>query len=87
MMWWTPKVRELGEVMMLVDPRHSNCVKHIEGNICSILEERRDIETIVVECTLPLDVETAVGLQILGDRAVSDPDLELTILASLEEEV
>lgn len=85
-MWWTPKLRELGDVMMLVDPRCSNCVKHIEGNIRSILEPRRDIETIVVECTLPLDVETAVGLQILGDRAVADSDLELTILARLEGE-
>ena len=44
------------------------------------------VTTLTVECTLPLDVETAVGLQILGDRAVADPDLELTILASLEGE-
>ena len=74
-MWCTPKMREIGEAMMLLNPRYSRCVKSLEGDFEGGL---------VVECTLPLDVETAVGLQILGDRAVAAPDLELTILVSLE---
>ena len=69
-----PAMREIGEAMTLLDPRHSRCVK----SLCSDFEGR-----LVVECTLPLDVETAVGLQIVGDRAAVDPELELTILARL----
>jgi len=67
---------ELGEVLELLDPRQSRCVKSLSSD----LEGR-----LVVECTLPLDVETAVGLQIVADRAVADPNLELTILARLKE--
>jgi len=74
----TPKMCDIGEAMMLLDPRCSECVKRL----CADFEGR-----LVVECTLPLDVETAVGLQILGDQAVADPDLELTILAKLKEKI
>ena len=79
-MWGTPKAYELGEVLELLDPRHTRCVRRISrtGKVGSPLD-------VVVECSLPLDVETAVGLQIVGDRAVADPDLELTILARLGE--
>jgi len=74
--WCTPKVCELGEVLELLDPQRSKCVKSLSSDF-----EGR----LIVECTLPLDVETAVGLQILGDLAVADPGLELTILARLKE--
>lgn len=70
-MWYADKMYELGEVLALLHPRRSARVKRIG---------------IVVECKLPLDVETAIGLQIVGQQAVSDPNLELTILVSLEEE-
>jgi len=76
-MWCTPKMSEVCEAMALLHPRYSRCVKSL-----SVDFEGR----FIVECTLPLNVETAVGLQILGDRAVADSDLELTILASLEGE-
>jgi len=75
-MWCTPKTLELGEVLELLDPRHSKCVKRFS----SLFDG-----TLVVECTLPLDVETAVGLQIVADRTAADPNLELTILARLKE--
>ena len=69
-----------GEALGLVSPNHSDCVRELR-----LTGQRGAITTLVVKCTLPLDVETVIGLQILGDRAVADPNLELTILASLEE--
>ena len=79
---WYPWARnEFGEVLELLDPQCSESVKSIDVQCKGRLGA---IANLVVECTLPLDVETAVGLQILGDRAVADPDLELYILASLE---
>lgn len=75
------KMDEAREAVALLDPKNSKCVKSVSG-WCN----GRMIQRLTMECTLPLDVETAVGLQILGDRAVVDPDLELTILARLEEE-
>ena len=70
------QIREVPEMLDLVEALgwfhslHPGCLKRTNG-------------CFVAECTLPLDMETAIGLQILGDWAVSDPDLELTILASL----
>ena len=54
--------------------------------MCELDEALQWIDgVLVIECTLPLDVETAIALQILGDRAAMDAGLELTILARLEE--
>ena len=82
-MFRTKKLKELDEILeLLITPGHSGCVKTISGFSKDGFFDGR----LIIETTLPLDVETAVGLQILGDRAVSDPDLQLTILASLEGE-
>lgn len=82
-MFGTKKLRELDEILeLLITPGYSGCVKTISGFSRDGFFDGR----LIVETTLPLDVRTAVGLQILGDRAVADPDLELTILVSLEEE-
>ena len=75
------KMGEAREALALLDPNHSKCVKSVYG-WC----DGRMIHNMTVECTLPLDVETAVGLQIIGQQAETDPGLELTILASLEGE-
>jgi len=69
---------DIGEAMIRLNPKYERLVRSSDGS--------RMVSRMLVECTLPLDVETAVGLQILGDQAVADPDLELTILASLGEE-
>lgn len=75
------KTYEAREAMTLLDPNRSKSVKSVYG-WC----DGRRIENLTVKCTLPLDVETAVGLQILGDQAVADPNWELTILARLGDE-
>ena len=79
MMWGALEAHEFGEVLKLL--RSSQCVRNISlmGMVGSPTE-------LTVGCVLPLDVGAAVGFQILGDRAVADPGLELTILASLEGE-
>jgi len=69
---------DIGEAMIRLNPKYERLVRSSDGS--------RMVSRMLVECTLPLDVETAVGLQILGDQAVADPDLELTILASLGEQ-
>lgn len=74
-----PKTYEAREALALLDPNHSKCVKNVYG-WC----DGRMIHNLTVECTLPLDVETAIGLQIVGDQAAVESGLELTILASLE---
>lgn len=77
-MWSIPKMYVFSEAMALLDPNYSKCVKNMRASLNG--------SQLLVECTLPLDVETAVGLQILGDQAVADPNWELTILARLGDE-
>ena len=73
--WYSPVIWQIVDVLGWLHPSYSGCIKDIYG-----FSPGR----VVVQTTLPLDIETAVGLQILGHCAMADPNLELYILARLE---
>jgi len=73
--WYSPVIWQGVDILGWLRPSYSGCIKDVYG-----FSPGR----VVVQTTLPLDVETAVGLQILSHRAMEDPGTELYILASLE---